>query len=85
MNFMRMISGRPIVTKEHVWNPYTHLHFPTIKDSFNLINNNFELLGYKGYISERNSFWDKYFSWVLKISLRLFARGVIYDCKIRKN
>jgi len=80
-NLMKvLILGRPLLIREKMWDPHSHLHFPSISESEKLISQNFKILS----ISYRSSeftvpFLPKKLKEILaSLFPRYFAKNIIF-------
>jgi 2-polyprenyl-3-methyl-5-hydroxy-6-metoxy-1,4-benzoquinol methylase len=81
-----LLLGRPLLIREKMWDPHSHLHFPPISESKKLISKNFSILSIE-YIP--NSFTVPFLPGKIKkilanISPRFFARNVVFLIKNTK-
>lgn len=45
INLMKvLILGRPLLVRNKIWDPYSHLHFPSLSESRKLMEKNFKIL-----------------------------------------
>lgn len=78
-----LLLGRPLLIKEQMWNPHSHLHFPSLNESKKLIDKNFNILSIK-YVS--SNFVVPLFPIKIKQKLaslfpRFFAQSIVFLVK----
>ena len=84
-NLLKIILlGRSLVTRDTLWSPTGHLHFPSVKESLKLVNSNFEVLEIN-YLPSLYTvpFLPKRIKFFLARNFpRFFAQTIIFKVKI---
>ena len=85
--FKVLLLGRPLLIREKMWDPHSHLHFPSLYESKKLINKNFNILSIN-YIP--SNFTIPLFPIRIKQKLaslfpRFFAQNIVFLVKNKNS